>query len=83
MGREQFHVLDSMDSWSWIALNVAGRVYIYACDRRRPLGRDLQGGNIDISLYNQSQDSWDVTPYTDLGGYAYPADIEIAGTSST
>ena len=48
----------------------------------RVIGEDLwvgtfQGGNIDISLYNQSQDSWDVTPYTDLGGYAYPADIEI------
>ena len=57
--------------------NVAGRVY-----SMRVIGEDLwvgtfQGGNIDISLYNQSQDSWDVTPYTDLGGYAYPADIEI------
>ena len=77
MGREQFHVLDSMDSWAGLPSNVAGRVY-----SMRVIGEDLwvgtfQGGNIDISLYNQSQDSWDVTPYTDLGGYAYPADIEI------
>ncbi len=57
--------------------NVADRVY-----SMRVVGDDLwvgtyQGGNIDVSIYNQSQDSWDVTPYTDVGGYAYPADIEI------
>ena len=56
--------------------NVADRVY-----SMRVVGDDLwvgtyQGGNIDVSIYNQSLDS-DVTPYTDLGGYAYPADIEI------
>ena len=59
--------------------NVADRVY-----SMRVVGDDLwvgtyQGGNIDVSIYNQSLDSWDVTPYTDVGGYAYPADIEICG----
>ena len=57
--------------------NVADRVYSMLT-----VGDDLwvgtyQGGNIDVSLYNSTQATWDVTPYSDLGGYAYPADFEL------